>query len=277
MKNKIQVLLSLMNVKDENEYKKIIQKNKIAGKVISINQVKNENDIFNIINKEQKIYSYNEKGASKSRNKLLDKANSDILVFADDDTEYVDNYKEIIEKAYNQNPKAEIIIFFADNENKNREKNKRIGNKKINFLDIMKVRSNEITLKRETLEKIKRYNIKFDENFGPGEKFQKGEETIFISDLFKHNFKIYSVDEKIATGQNLNSTWFTGFDEKFLYSQGAIFYRIAPKWYKILVYQYLIRKYNLYKENFNMMKAYKYMINGVNDCKEIYDGGRNEE
>ena len=265
---KVEVLLAIMNLKDETEYRNLLKQNNITGKVVAINQVKEKG--FNIENGDTRIFSYKEVGASNSRNKLVEKAEGDICIFADNDTVFVDNYKEIIKKEYEKNSEADIIIFFAENQNSNREKNKRIGNKKINNLNLMKVRTNEITIKKEILEKIKKENLKFDTNFGPGGIFKKGEETIFISELLKMGMKIYSIDKKISTSRNEESTWFTGFDEKYLFDQGAIFYRIYHKWYKILIIQYLVRKYFLYRKNVSIKKAYKEMCAGAKKCKEMY-------
>ena len=271
----IEVLLSVMNIQNEEQYKKIIRKNKIVGQVVAVNQVKDNEEIFNIENNKIRLYSYNEKGASRSRNRLLEKANGDICVFADDDIIYNKDYENIIKEEYKQNPKADIIVFFVENENKKREKNKRLRKKKINLLDIMKVRTYEITLTKETIKRIKEKNIKFDCNFGPEGIFYKGEETVFLSTLLKNGFKIYSSNKKIGIAQNNTSTWFAGFDEKYLYDQGAIFYKLEPKMYKLLIFQYIIRKYFLYRKNMNVKQAYKQMIAGAKKCKEIYGDKEN--
>lgn len=266
---KVEVMLSVMNIKDEDDYRKIVKNNNITGSIVAVNQIETR-DEFNITKGEKRIYTYKEKGASKSRNRLLEVANGDICIFADDDTKYVEDYQKIIINEYRKNPKADIIIFYSENKNQNREKNKKIGNKKINSLDVMKVRTYEITIKKEALEKVKKLGIKFDCNFGPGALFLKGEETVFISDLLRSGIKIYSVNTKICSANNETSTWFTGFNEKFLYDQGAIFYRICPKWHKALIFQYIVRKYNLYKKNLNIIQAYKQMKNGAKKCKEIH-------
>ena len=272
----VEVLLSVMNIQNKEQFENVLKFNNITGQVVAVNQVKNKDNSFNIEENKKRLYSYNEKGASKSRNRLLEKASGDICAFADDDTIYNENYEDIISLEYQINRKADIIIFYVENGNKNREKNKRIRNKKINILDIMKVRTYEITLKKEVIEKIKNKGIEFDCNYGPEGIFNKGEETVFLSTLIKNGFKIYSSNKKIGIAQNNNSTWFTGFDEKYLYDQGAIFYKIAPKIYKLLVIQYIIRKYFLYRKNVKLKQAYKQMISGAKKCKEIYGDKKNE-
>lgn len=269
MENKIQVLLSVMNLKDEGEFDEIIKRNNIKSDVLAVNQVDSDLKLFNIEDKRKRLHSYNEKGASISRNRLLEKANGDICIFADDDTQYVENYEEIISNEYSKNPNADVIIFFVENNNAKREKNKKIGRKKMTILDIMKVRTYEITLKKETLLRIRKNNIQFNSNFGPGGEFLKGEETIWLSELMKKGFKIYSVDKKIGIAENQNSTWFTGYNEKYLYDQGAIFYKLAPKMYMILILQYLVRKYFQYRKNVKFIDAYKQMILGAKDCKRM--------
>lgn len=271
MEKKIEVLLSVMQIKNEKEYKNKLQQNNIKSNVVAINQVKDETNIFNITEGRQKIFSYKEKGASKSRNRLLEKAHEDICIFADDDTKYVENYEEIIKEEFQNKPDADVIIFYIENEYQKREKIKKIGNKKLGFLDVMRVRTSEIAMTKNALEKIKKMNIKFDCNFGPEGEFLKGEETIFVSELLRKGFKIYSVNKKIGIVQDTQSTWFTGYNEKYLYDQGAIFYKLSPRWYRLLNLQYVIRKYFQYKENVNVYKAYKQMCLGAQKCKQIYN------
>ncbi len=271
MDKEIEVLLSVMKTKNEEEYKKILQRNNIKSNVIAINQVEKETDIFNIKNGRQKILSYKEKGASRSRNRLIENAQGDICIFADDDTKYVENYEKIIKTEFQNKPYADVIIFHIENEYKKREKIKKIGNKKLNILDIMKVRTSEIALTKNAIEKIRKMNIKFDCNFGPEGTFKKGEETVFIYTLLKKEFEIYSVKKKIGSVYDTQSTWFTGYNKKYLYDQGAIFYKINPKWYKFFNLQYVIRKYFQYRKNVNIHNAYKQMCLGAQKCKEIYN------
>ena len=261
----LEVLLSIMNVNNEKEYKEILKSNNINGNVVAVNQTQ-KLDAPNIWEGKQRIYSYNEKGASRSRNRLLEHSKSDICIFADDDMTYIDNYEKIIENEYKKHEDAEMIIFNITNKNKNREKIKKHKDKRISFFDIMRARTPEITLKNDI---IKKYNLKFNENFGPNAKFLKGEETVFLAECYKKNIKIYLSSENIGYVYSQQSSWFKGFNEKFLYDQGAIFYKISHKRYKLLIYQYLIRKYFLYRKNTNIIKAYKSMISGANECKKI--------
>lgn len=272
---KVQVLMSTMNIQNKKEFEKQIVDCNIKNDVIIVNQTKNKIEKIEIENK--KMYSYQEKGASNSRNRLLELADEDICVFADNDTKFVNDYENIIWQAYEKNPEADGILFYVENINKTREKNKKIGNKKINKLDIMKARIYELTLKKETINKIKEKGIKFDTNIGPGTKILKGEETIFLAELLNNNFKLYSVNQKLGTVGDCNSSWFTGYNKKYLQDQGVIFYKIFPKYYKLIILQYIIRKHNLYKNNLNIFKAYKEMLNGIEEYKTKYERDNKEK
>lgn len=266
---KVQVLMSTMNIQNKKEFEKQIVDCNIKNDVIIVNQTKNKIEKIEIENK--KMYSYQENGASNSRNRLLELANGEICIFADNDMKFVDDYENIIRNVYKKNPKADGILFYVENTNRNREENKKIGNKKLNKIDIMRARIYELTLKKETINKIKEKGIKFDTDIGPGTKILKGEETVFLSELLNNNFKIYSVNEEIGTVGDNDSSWFTGYNEKYLQDQGVIFYKVFTKYYKIIILQYIIRKYKLYKNNLNIFKAYKEMIYGIEQYKKDYE------
>lgn len=259
--------MSAMNINSKSEFEEKLRNANITSKNIIINQTDNNDKHFDFSDGEKEIYSFNEKGVSKSRNRLLEKADSDIVIFADDDMIYNDNYEKVIEEEYRKNKNADGILFYVENKNKNREKNKRIGNKKINCFDVMKARIYELSLKRETIQKIKDKKILFNENFGPGGLFYKGEDTIFISDLIKNGINIYSVDKEIGFVYDEKSSWYKGFNDKYFFDQGAIFYMTFPRIYKLIILQYLIRKIYMYRKYISFFQAYKQMILGAKKCK----------
>ena len=73
--------------------------------------------------------------------------------------------------------------------------------------------------------------------------------------------KIYYYPIEIGELLSSQSTWFKGYDELYFRSKGASFYRMNKKIYILLVLQFAIRKYNLYKKEMNFINALRYMIN----------------
>jgi hypothetical protein len=258
-----EILISAMNIKGNLDFMKFIEQRNVQGENVTvINQITDKNIVpANIENNKNKLYSYNEKGLSKSRNNALEKASKDICLFADDDVKYVHDYKKIIKEAYRKNPNADIIIFYVESKNKNR-RSKKIKNGRMNWLQSMKVKSSEISFKRENIVKSK---IRFDENFGSGTKISNGEETIFIADCIKNGLNVVSYNKKIAETENKDSTWFKGYDKKYFLDRGAIFARMSPKLYKLLILQFAIRKHKLYSKKFKIIEVYNIMKAGAKE------------
>lgn len=109
----VEVLVSTMNLENTE---KLIESMNIKTKYTIINQVKEKVNLPN----EKNVYNYNEIGLSKSRNRAIEHAVSDICLIADDDVKYVDNYEQIIKNAYEKNKNADIIIFHLKSQNPNR-------------------------------------------------------------------------------------------------------------------------------------------------------------
>ena len=260
---KIQVLIATMNLKDK---KNLLKKLNVNTEAIVINQVSSsDGEMINYNDKKNQIYSYKEKGLSKSRNKALEKSNADICVIADDDMTYVDNYEKIIEDAYKKYSDADIIVFYVESAPNSLRKKGKLKEGRLSYLLSLKVQSVQMTFKRKS---IIENNIKFDENFGAGSNYYMGEENIFIYDCLKKGLKIYSVPIKIAQLHDGESTWFKGFDEKYLEVKGAMFYRMTKVFSEIFILQFAIRRSKLFKPNFSVFSMIKIMHRGRKKYKK---------
>ena len=126
----------------------------------------------------------------------------------------------------------------------------------------MRVSSNQITFKRKS---IIDNNLNFDINFGSGAKYFLGEDTIFIYDALKRGLKIVYNNNIILKMPPSKSSWFKKYDEMYFKSLGACYYRISKRFYKLLIFQFAIRKYHRYKNDISIIDAIKQMKNGVKD------------
>jgi len=90
----------------------LLEKMNIQSDAIIGNQCnRNEIEEFNYNGNTIKYLSFPERGVGLNRNNALMRATADICLFADDDVRYVDNYKDIIIEAFEQNPKADMIVL----------------------------------------------------------------------------------------------------------------------------------------------------------------------
>ena len=252
---KYEVLLSTMNVNGIAENMKLIKKINTKFDTLTINQItKNNIKMENIDEGKNRLISVNDKGLSKSRNMAIKNAIGDVVIIADDDLKYKDDFEKIICKEYEKNKKFDIICFFV--ESKGERKVKRMPTSNIGKIRAMRICSFQITfIKQRIIDK----GIKFNENFGAGTYFDRGEETIFLWKCIRKGLKVKFVNKKIADVTHSESTWFKGYNEEFFVKQGRAFYELSRKYYKILILQFVIRKWHLYRKNFNMFKAIKLM------------------
>lgn len=256
---KVEVLASTMHQSDFS----IADKMNIKGNAIIINQCDNhgymerkEND------KLIKMYSFNERGVGKSRNNGLMRSDADICVMADDDIVYVDNYEEIIINAFNKNPKADMIMFNAPNSDKSKYRLKVKKQGRIRFYNYLKFGTINIAFKREQILKS---NIFFSLLFGGGAKYGSGEDSIFIAECYKKGIRVYGDTSKIAYIYYRESTWFTGFNEKYFFDKGALFAALSKRLSLILIIQFVVRKYYMYKKEISFFNALKCMWKGRKD------------
>lgn len=245
---KLEVLLSVVNLSKEK-----LDKMKIINDCIVINQC---NKIKHEKYKNFNIYSYRELGTSNSRNRAIEKATGDILLFCDDDIIYNDKYEEIIVSTFKKYSEYDVIFFNLYSPNRQLKVNKR--NRKVRFYNYFRYGTPMMVIKKESLDKA---NVRFNNMFGPNAKYNFGEDTLFIHDLKKKGLKLFCVTDYIGTCLNENSFWFNNYDETYFFSKGALFCAISKHFRYLLFFQYLLRYYK-HTKNIGIIKAFNCMIMG---------------
>jgi len=260
---KIEVLIATMHKENKKEVLDLLGDMNINSDSVIVSQC-NKTDIERFRYKNYNvtcIYS-TERGLSKSRNLALQYASADIVMIADDDIRYNDDYTGIVMNAYNVHPEYDILTFKVKDDKKYFNERKRL-----NGILSHKVISYEITMRLSSIK-----NIFFNTIFGTGSSyFQHGEENIFLNSCIKKKKKIMYIPQKIAClmENRRPSTWFTGFDEKYMIDKGALYYELSSLLVLPNILQFVFRKYSLYKENMNCFSAMYYMLLGVLKYKRI--------
>ena len=259
-----EVVLSVMNQKNVDE---AIKRLRIADsdRCLVINQITKPMAMpKEIKNGVHRFLSYREHGLSRSRNRGLENATGDVVVLSDDDMELVRNYKSIVAKAYQAHPDADVISFDYIRANKSR-KTMRAG--KVGYLRSMRLSSAQLTFRRSS---ILRSKINFDENFGTGSrKYNWGEENIFLFDCIRAGLKIYHVPIVVRIiREDLGTTWDKSNTPGHFRQHGAIYYRMSPKFWRILVLQYVLRKRKIYSNDMSGINVYRSMVRGANEYKQ---------
>jgi len=254
---RLQTLISTMNQIDYD----LLEKMNINCDSIVVNQCQESSESV-FLHESCQITWINSKdtGLSKSRNLALSKATADICLLADDDLEYIRNYKEIILKQFEMYPKADIIAFQVEGIERMFKRYSK-HRKNINCINLMKISSVEIAFRRERINEKK---VMFNELFGAGSKYQMGEESIFLSNCIRNGLNIMYVPIKIANLHIGESSWFRGFNKQYFINKGAAFAAMNPKLDLLFIIQFAIRKHKIYKENLSLINVMRLMINGRN-------------
>jgi glycosyltransferase involved in cell wall biosynthesis len=256
----VELLISTMNLNDPEEQ---IKREGASGKTVIINQITKENSKdFQINDGIHRVYSYHEKGLSRSRNHAIEMANGDICTLSDDDMTYRKGYKKIILKAYQQYPKADLIAFsFLYPDGKERH---HLKPGIIKPLWTLKLNSAMVTFKRDS---IIQNHIRFDERFGAGSDYPWGEENIFLLDCVRHGLKIYYVPVIIGKLQPGDSSWDRHGTPEHCMQQGALYYRMSSKYYWAFIIHFCFFRRKYYIEDSSTRTALKCMFKGAREFR----------
>ena len=261
---RVQVLVAAMNQTDRS----LLERMNIKSDVLVGNQCdENKVDHFEWNNCQCCYLSFAERGVGLNRNNALMRANGDICLFADDDMRYSDDYVEVVKEAFAAHPDADGIIFNLQMVGNTIASRKNEKSKRVRWYNALSYGTARLAVKTDS---IKRENIAFHRCFGGGTMFSCGEDTLFIVDMLKHNLKIYTYPVTIAQVDQGTSTWFSGYNKKYLYDKGVLFRAISKKWCSLLCLQALIRHSHMYKEaGLRFWEAYSLMKLGSKGFEKL--------
>ena len=259
---RLQVLLSAMNQNNHN----ILREANITSDAIIINQCDYfQYENFKHLNKNILFISLPEKGVGLSRNNALMRSTADIILFADEDIKYLNNYEKIIQTEFKKYPKSDMIIFNVPSKNPKRPNFHIKKRKRIRRYSCFKFATPRIAVKSD---KIKQNNIYFSLLFGGGAKHSSGEDSIFIFECIKKGLKVYSSKEVIGYVSQHESTWFNGYDDKYFIDKGSFFESLSPNYSRLLIIYHLIKQYKYFKNDASLYKAIRLSFKGINRMKK---------
>ncbi|MEZ8743220.1 glycosyltransferase family 2 protein [Vibrio sp. 10N.261.49.A5] len=137
------------------------------------------------------VHIYKEKGISRSRNRAIEKSNTDYIWFLDDDVELVmSGVEEVLEFLEEESPDAMTVRIGSLEKPTDfyKEYQKNLTGYKNSQIMAMKVSSIELIVSKEY---ITTNGIKFQENVGLGTQFPCTEENIFVLDLLKRKARFF--------------------------------------------------------------------------------------
>ena len=206
-----------------------------------------------------KAYTFAERGVGLSRNHALLRANGDIVLFSDDDIVLEDDYADVIRDAFTAHPQADLMIFnVAVDERRATYRNTAF--KRVRWYNYGRYPTYSVAARTERLHF---HNISFSVLFGGGAKYSSGEDSLFLHDCLKKGLKVYSSPKYIGREVYRESTWFTGYTEKFFYDRGVIYRLLYGMMAKPFALRFLYAKKAEMCREISFKQAYQLMKKGI--------------
>lgn len=256
---KLQLLVAAVNQTAEDLPKQM----NIGSDAIIVNQTDHyEYQEFDYNGHQVRFYSVAERGVGLSRNHSLLRAQADISLFADEDIAYVDDYEVLVLDAFEKNPQADMLLFNVQAVP---------GRETYHIGEFGRVRSFNCgryptySFAVRTKEVHKR-NITFSLLFGGGAKYSNGEDSLFISECIRKGMKVYKVPVLIGREIERPSTWFTGYNEKFFFDRGVLYYHLYGYLRHMMAIRFLLAHKGEMCRDIPVKEAYKLMKKGMKEA-----------
>ena len=212
-----------------------------------------------------RVFESSERGIGRSRNLALDKADSKIVLFSDDDIVYSKGYADSILKAFSADPGADIIMFNVD-----------VCEERRTYHIDSPIKVHKWSVGRypcyaaaARLESIRKPGVRCSLLFGGGAKYSSGEDNLFFMDCLRAGVVIKAVPVNIGKEVPRKSTWFNGFNEKFFRDRGVLYSFLYGKYAKIWALRFVLAKKKSYEKSVKPSDAYRWMKEGIAEGKEL--------
>lgn len=221
---RLEVLITSMHQSDTSLYQKMnLQSDAIIANQADCFGYREETIGGNTI----KMITTATRGVSRNRNIALALSSADYIAFSDDDLIWNDNYPQLIAQEFEAHPEAEAIKFNIHDLSATRK----ISMRRIERFEKATRRnmsSSGVCGLAVRADVIKRCNLHFHENFGPGAENFCGEDTIFLIEMLDKKVRFYRSPVDIAGIDQTESSWFQGHNEQYFTNAGKVLSLIYP-------------------------------------------------
>ncbi len=211
-----------------------------------------------------RCFSMAERGVGLSRNTALMRADKELCLFSDEDIAFYPGYEEVVCKAFENNPDADIITFnFKVDQRRrtyyNQEK------RRIRWYNYGRYPTFAVAARTESLH---RAGVSFSLLFGGGARYSNGEDSLFLHDCLKKGLHLYADTSEIGQEIYRESTWFKGYNEKFFTDRGVLYHYLYGKMAKPFSLRFIYAHKEEMLKEMSLAKAYKLMKQGINEGKK---------
>lgn len=183
--------------------------------------------------------------------------------FSDEDIRLSRDYAEKISRAYASLPDADLILFNVEVAPSRRTYwNREI--RRITYRNYGRYPAYSISGR---LDALRRVNVQYSLLFGGGAKYSNGEDSLFLRDCLKAGLRIYAHTACIGREQERESTWFSGYHEKFFRDRGVLYHYLYGRLALPLSLRFLLTHRETMCREIPVGKAFRMMRAGVREAR----------
>ncbi len=255
---KVELLISAVN----QEPAKLIEAMHVHSDAIVVNQC----DHFSYEEIRQRghlirVYNLRERGVGLSRNHALQRAGGDICLFADEDIVYHDDYPQKVREEFVRHPWADMLLFNVEVCQARRTYHtERYG--RVRLYNCGRYPAYSFALRREVMQEK---NVCYSLLFGGGARYSNGEDSLFIRDCIRRGMKVYKTPVTIGREKERESTWFSGYHEKFFFDRGVLYRHLYGGLARLMALQFLLRHQKVMCREIPVRRAYGIMCRGIRE------------
>lgn len=211
-----------------------------------------------------RTYNSDARGVGRNRNEALMRAEGELVLFADEDIVYDDDYEDKIVRTFSAHPEADILMFnvSAVEERKTYE-NQRC--RRVRWYNYGRYPTYSMCAR---LDSLRRANVWFSLLYGGGAPYSNGEDSLFLHDCLRKGLVMVSVPVSIGREQlreDGSSTWFTGYNEKFFYDRGVLYHDLYGHLQRPMALRFLLAHRKKLCKEYTVWEAYRLMVKGMHE------------
>lgn len=211
-----------------------------------------------------RFFSCAERGVGRSRNHAILRADRDICLFSDQDICYHDGYEQAIIQEFQQNPKADMILFHIEVEAERRTY-QIDARKRVHWYNCGRYGAVSFAVRTE---KLLESGVMFSLLFGGGAKYSNGEDSLFLKEFMDKGYRVYTAPVTIGRERPGDSTWFDGYHQKFFYDRGILYHFLYGKLAVLLALRFLLAHRDKICTDVSIQQAFAWMRKGIARRKE---------
>lgn len=258
---KVQVLVSAVN-KEMNE---LIESMNLQSDAIIVNQCE-AYSYQETLHEGHTIqwYATKERGVGLSRNTAWMRASAPIALFSDEDIVFDENYEEKILAAFDEFPKADLLLFNINVDERRRTYYNETKHR-VRWYNYGRYPAYAIAFRVDSLRKA---NVSFSLLFGGGAKYSNGEDSLFLHDCLKKKLRIYAHTALLGKEEYRESTWFSGYHEKFFVDRGVLYHALYGVMADLFALRFLYANRKEMLTEFSFWKAFRMMHRGIRQTEK---------